>query len=248
MDHFNKTLCCCLFTASLTFALSDNSLPDLPVPTQLDAGSVVAEIQHRFIRSPGPDFPDNFINMANVKLGLRCVPLSKTEIGTTFDFLYKEYDFRAGYSVFLPGQFLRMQALAVYYGAERDFTPKWDHSFLGQINFQGEPLFGRVMPAADLAYDGLTRKYGLGTGIDIVVMSNIDVVGEYYPVLGKRDTTPSGNAVANCFTAGIKFTTSGHVFILNVSNDYEFGMRLHMRGTAENTIFYGFTIQRLFSW
>lgn len=180
-----KTFVCCLFSASLTFAYTENCMPDLPVPTQLDAGSLEADIQHRFLRTPGPDFPDNFINMANVKLGLRYVPFSKTEIGTDYDFLFKEYDFRAGYSFFFPWLFLRMQALGVYYGAERDFTPKWDHSFLGQVNFQGEPLFGRVLPAVDMAYDGFTSRFGLGTGIDIVVMSNIDLLGEYYPVLGK---------------------------------------------------------------
>lgn len=233
-----------LFTASLTFAYTENGMPELAVPTQLDEGSLEATIQHRFLRIPGPDFPDNFINMANVKLGLRYVPLPKFETGTSYDFLYKEYDFRAGYSVFLP--YLRMQALAAYYGAKRDLSLKWDHSFFGQVNFQSEPLAGRVLPAVDLAYDGLTRKMGIGTGMDIVVLDNLDLLGEYYPVLGKRDTL-FGKAAVNCWAAAVKITTPGHHFILSVSNNYELGMRRHIRGAQDNTVYYGFAIQRLFS-
>jgi hypothetical protein len=246
--NYLKTIACALFSASLTFAYTENCMPDLPVPTQLDAGSLEADIQHRFLRIPGPDFPDNFINMANVNLGLRYVPLPKVELGTSYDIMYKEYDFRAGYSFFFPREFLRMQALATYYGAKRDFYTKWDHSFLGQINFQGEPLADRVLPVVDLAYDGLSQRFGIGTGLDIVVWDNIDLLGEYYPVLGNRDTlVPGGKPAVNCFAAAVKFTTLGHHFMLTVSNNYELGMRRHMRGAADNTIYYGFNIHRVFS-
>lgn len=245
-ENIRRLLLFALVTVSMAFAYDEKCMPELSVPTKLEAGSLEAAVQHRFLRIPGPDFPDNFIYMANVKLGLRFVPLPKLETGTSYDFYHREYDFRAGYSFFLPRQYLRMQALATYYGAKRDFYLKWDHSFLGQINFQSEPVAGRVLPVLDLAYDGLTRKMGMGTGINIVVLDNIDLLGEYYPVLGGRDTLLGKKAV-NCWTAGVKITTAGHHFILNVSNNYEVGMRRHMRGAPDNnTIYYGFTIHRLF--
>jgi len=246
-----KTLACCLLTASIVFAYEENSMPELQVPTGLDAGSLEASIQHRFLRIPGPDFPDNFINMANVKLGLRYIPLPKLDVGTSYDFLFKEYDVRAGYSVLFPREFLRMQAVASYYGAKHDAGTVWDHGFLGQINLQSEPLWDRVLPVVDVAYDGVADRAGLGTGIDIIVLNNVDLLGEYYPVLGKRDSLPairSMKKAVNCFAGAVKFTTAGHQFILTVSNNYEFGMRRHLRGAADNTIYYGFTIHRLFSF
>jgi hypothetical protein len=244
----SKTIVCCLFTVSIAFAYTENCMPELAVPTELETGCLEAAIQHRFLRIPGPDFPDNFINMANVKLGLRYVPLPKLEAGTSYDFLYKEYDFRAGYSVFFPRQYLRTQILAAFYGAKRDFYNHWDHSFFGQVNLQSEPLAGRVLPIVDISYDGLTRRAGLGTGIDIMMRSNIDLLGEYYPVLGNRESILPGKKAVNCFNAAVKFTTAGHHFILSVSNNYELGMRRHMRGAADNTLYYGFTIHRLFSF
>ena len=246
--NHSLTVLCCFFTASMTGAYTENCMPDLPVPTQLEAGGLEAAVQHRFYRTPGADFPDNFINMANVKLGLRYVPLPKFEVGTTYDILFKEYDFHAGYSVFLPKIFLRAQALAEFYGAKRDFSDTWDHSLLSQINLQGEPLAGVVLPVADFAYDGLTRKFGIGTGIDLAVRENIDLLGEYYPVLGDRTSILPGEKAVNCFAAAVKISTLGHHFVFTVSNNNELGMRRHIRGAPNNTIYYGFNIHRLFSF
>lgn len=237
----------CLVVSLSVTAYDENCMIELAVPTRLEAGSLEAIVAHRFYRQPGPDFPDNFINTADVKLGLRYVPLAKVEAGTSYDFRNKEYNFNAGYSFFLPRQYLRTQVLAVFYGAKRDFSDTWDHSFFGQLNVQSEPLAGRILPIVDLGFDGLTKRFGIGTGIDLVVRDNIDILGEYYPVLGKRDTSFSGKKATDCFAAAIKFTTSGHQFVLSVANNYEFGMRRHLRGSLNNTLYYGFSIRRLFS-
>ena len=78
-------------------------------------------------------------------------------------------------------------------------------------------------------------------------MDNIDFVGEYYPVLGHRDTTSfTGLEKVNCFIAGIKFTTFGHHFMLTAGNTYDTGIRRLISGSEDNTMYYGFNIHRYF--
>jgi hypothetical protein len=242
---------CFLLIPSFTYAYEENCMLNLAVPTQIEAQSLEAIIMHRFYRNPDADFPDNFINLANVNLGLRYLIIPKLEVGTSYQFYRKEYTFHGAYSLFLPKQFLRTQALIQFFGAKHNADPtdgNWDHNFLYQVNFQSEPLANIFMPVMDFAYDGLNKKTGMGVGIDVAIRSNIDLLGEYYPVLGERELNSAGEEKANCFSAGIKFTTYGHHFMLTIANNYEIGMRRLMAGAEDNTIYYGFNIHRLFSF
>jgi len=238
----------CFLLTSLSFAYDENSMPDLAVPTQLDAKSIEANILHRFLRTPSADFPDNFINMANVGLGLKYVIIPKLEVGTSYQFLYKEYTFHAAYSAFFPKQYLRTQALIQFFGARRDFDTLWDYNFLYQLNVQSDPIAGRFLPVINLAYNGLSKKPGLGAGIDVVTLANLDILAEYYPVMGTRDTTFSGTKLVNSFLVGLKYTTAGHQFMFTLSNNYNIGTRRLMAGAMDNTLYYGFNINRLFSF
>jgi hypothetical protein len=239
----------CFLTVSLVFAYNENSMPGLDVPTQLDPKSLEASIVHRFYRSPTANFPDNFITMANVMLGLKYVILPKLEAGTSYQFMGKEYAFHAAYSLFFPKAFLRTQALVRFFGAQRDNDTLWNENFLYEINFQSEPIAGRFLPVINLAYNGLTKKVGLGTGLDVVIFRNFDFLAEYYPVLGTRETVLySETKKVNCFLAGLKYSTPGHQFMFTISNNYDIGNRRHMAGATDNTLYYGFNIQRLFSF
>ena len=183
--------------------------PSLSVPTQLDVNNLEANIVHRFLREPTATFPDNFISHANVLVGLKYIVLPKLEVGTSYQFFFKEYTFHAAYSLFMPKQFLRTQAMIQFFGDQHDLDENWDYNFLYQLNFQSEPIAGRCLPVVDLAYNGLSRKIGLGTGIDVIILKNLDFLAEYYPVLGARDTSYTGNAKVNYFSTGIKITTAG---------------------------------------
>jgi hypothetical protein len=238
----------CILVSSLCYAYEENCMPDLAVPTGIEAKSMEVIITHRFYRIPGADFPDNFINYANVKLGLRYVVIPKLEIGTTYQFFRKEYTFHSAYSLFMPKQFLRAQALLQFFGAKNDLNQTWDHNLLYQINLQSEPLGRRFLPALDFAYNGLNKKAGMGTGIGVALKSNVDFLAEYYPVIGKKDLSSGGSENVNCFLVGVKLTTYGHHFMFSVANNYETGMRRLMAGTADNTLYYGFNIHRLFSF
>ena len=236
----------CFSLCFLPYAYDENSMLSLSVPTELDANSLEANIVHRFLREPTATFPDNFISQANVLVGLKYIVLPKLEVGTTYQFFFKEYTFHAAYSLFLPKQFLRTQALIQFFGDRHDLDQNWDYNFLYQLNFQSEPIAGRCLPVVNLAYNGLSKKVGLGTGMDVVILKNLDFLAEYYPVLGARDTSYTGNAKVNYFSTGIKITTAGHQFMFSISNDYDIGARRHMAGATDNTLYYGFNIQRLF--
>ncbi|MDD5673306.1 MAG: DUF5777 family beta-barrel protein [Chitinivibrionales bacterium] len=174
--------------------------------------------------------------------------MPKLEVGTSWQFLKKEYNFDAAYSLFFPELFLRTQALIQFFGVRHTQDLAWDYNFLYQLNFQSEPIAGVFLPAIDGAYDGLNKRAGIGTGLDIVLMPNLDLLGEYYPVIGKRDTLQETGNVVNYIQGAIKVTVGGHQFMFMVGNFYDIGMRRLMAGAPSNRIYYGFNIFRLFSF
>jgi Membrane bound beta barrel domain (DUF5777) len=243
-----------IFGSSVLFAYDEKSMPDLVVPEQIAAPSLEVNVTHRFLRSPTAMFPDNFITLVNVKAGLRYAIWKGLEVRAEYVFVPREFTLDAGYSMSFPQLFFRAQAYLQYYGTKSDVAPyAWDYNALYQVNLQSTAILGRIYPVVNVAFDGMSKKFGIGTGLDVMVWNNIDVLGEYYPALGKRDnslltSSLTGSPLVNCFLAGIGFTTFGHHFMINVSNSCDMVMRRLMRGTASNTLYYGFTIQRLFSF
>jgi hypothetical protein len=257
MKLFN-TLVVFMLTPALIFAYEEKCMPNLVVPTVLESKSLEVGIVHRFLRNPTATFPDNFINMANVKLTARYIVLPKLEVGTGYIsssssvISSKEYFFNTGYSYFIPQFYLRTQAMLQFYREESAaFPPVWSSNMLYQLNLQGDTLWGKLSPVINLAYDTKQQKVGLGTGVSLSVADNIELMAEYYPNIGKRDSTRLGGVATgptvNCYAFGVKYTTFGHHFILSVGNSTDLGIRNLMRGTANNNIYFGFTIQRLFS-
>jgi hypothetical protein len=242
---------CIFITLSTCLAYEENNLPDLVVPAQIPPKSLEINIVHRFLRTPIADFPDNFITLANVNFYLRYMIWPKLEIGTGWTFLPKEYTFHAAYSYFVPGLFLRTQAYIQFFGTQTTFgdASSWKNNGLYQINLQSEPIVGRILPTINFIYDGLAAKFGIGTGMDIVVAENWDIVGEYFPVVGTRENDPyDGGPLVNCFSIGLKKSTPGHHFMFSVSNSTDLGVRHLMHGASNNNIYFGFNIQRLVSF
>jgi hypothetical protein len=247
---FNMVFTICLCAPLFIFAYTENSLPDLSVPTQLAGNSLEAIIAHRFVRDPKADFPDNFIQLANVNLGFRYIPFKGFEAGLAY-LTYTpvhEYDLNAAYSLLLPAIFLRTKAALQFYGAQNPANAKWDNNFFYQIDLQTEPVLSFLLPVVDIAYDPRSAKTGLGMGIDLVLSESLDLLGEYYPLLGKKELLPGGAIPVNCYLMGLKITTAGHQFMLTVTNNYDMGMRHHMAGAPANVPYFGFNIQRLFSF
>jgi len=229
-------------------AYDEPCLPSLEVPVQLEPQSLEAGIQHRFYRVPAADFPDDFIASAFGKIGLRYVPLQNAALGASYLFMPKEFDLHAGYAIAVPQIQIRAQPVIHWFGAQSDDYSHWNRNVLYQIALQSMPLFKTCSIAIDALYDNLAKKAGFGTGANVSLSESVSFVGEYYPVIGKQDTTFTGITKTNCFSFGIKFTTSGHHFVLLASNSTDMGMRHLIRGAPSNSLSFGFNIHRLFSW
>jgi hypothetical protein len=247
----------CLLIPVLVHAYEEKSMPNLAVPTELEQGNLEAGIIHRFLRYPSGQFPDNFINMANVDLSLRYIIVSKLEVGLGYIgsgnsvISAKETFVNMGYSYFIPQLYVRTQAIIQYYRDESvDYPPKWTDNMLYRFNMQSDPILKRISPVINVAYDSKLKKAGLGTGLNVSITDNVDVVAEYYPNIGKRDSTlisiTESRPTVNCYAVGIKYSTYGHHFMLTVGNSTDIGMRHQMRGAVNNNIYFGFSIQRLF--
>jgi hypothetical protein len=152
----------------------------------------------------------------------------------------------------MPDLFLRTQAYIQFFGTQTvpGVASSWKNNALYQINLQSEPIVGKILPAINFIYDGLAEKFGIGTGLDIAVREDLDIVGEYFPVVGTRDSVPfsGGRSMVNCYSVGFKISTPGHHFMFSVSNSTDLGVRRLMRGTYNNNIYFGFNIQRLISF
>jgi hypothetical protein len=250
-----RTMSVLLLMAATIYAYEEKCMPDLVVPTDIPPKNLEATIVHRLDRNPAGQFPDNFMTSANARLGVRYVVWSKIEAGA--DYLYcssslispKEFSLHTAYSYFIPKLFLRTQVDLLFFGAQQPgFETPWDYNMLYQLNVQSEPFWKRVLPVINLAYDGLLKKFGMGGGIDVAVAENIDIVGEYYPAIGARDTTPEGNQNVNCYSVGVKITTYGHHFLFTLGNSTDIGVRHLMHGAKNNNIYFGFNLQRLFAF
>ncbi|HUI94058.1 MAG TPA: DUF5777 family beta-barrel protein [Chitinivibrionales bacterium] len=233
---------------ALASAYDEKSMPDLIIPEQIDSKSLEVNVTHRFYRIPTAQFPDNFIAGANVKVGLRYAIWEGLEVRSEYVFIPKEFAFDAGYTLSFPQLYFRAQAYLQFYGAQSDVSSNWNYNALYEINLQSTAILWRLFPVVNFAFDGLSKKFGLGTGLDIMILDNLDLVGEYYPVLGARDIQFNGAPRVDYFLAGVKLTTHGHHFMINVGNSRDMVMRRLMRGAPDNTLSYGFTIQRLFAF
>lgn len=230
------------------YAYDEKCLPNLEVPMQLFPYSLEAGIEHRFSRVPSADFPDNFITYALSRIGLRSAMPFKIALGASYQFMPKEFDLNAGYAFSLPRIFLRAQPTFHWCGAQADDGTHWYHDPRYQLDLQTYSLFDFFSAAFDVAYDDFLKKWDLGMGLDISLTEGISLVGEYIPVIGTRDTLFSGQAKVNSYSAGVRFTTAGHHFVLLVSNSTDMGMRHLVRGANGNSLFYGFNIQRMVSF
>ena len=236
-----------IFTA-ISFAYDEKCFPDLAVPTGIEARSLEAGIAHRFFRAPAAGFPDNFITGANACLMLRYALSSDLEIGASYLFIPKQYTLHTGYTIRVRPLFVNLQPYISYFGVQPDYDQRWRNGVLYQLNLQSEPLLRMITASLDAAYDGYGKKYGIGMGVDIDLLENIALLGEYYPVIGERDTTFFGAEKVNCFIFGIKISTYGHHFIITFGNTADMGIRRLMRGTENNSLRFGFNLERQFSF
>ena len=229
---------------SMVFAWEEDML-NLKVPTNLKAGSIVVDIEHRLLSR---------FNGANFDLGLRGVIWSKLEINSSYakymfnprDNTKNEFTIGASYAYFLPKLF-RGQVDVQFFSYEKELSNARKQNLFYQLSLRNEPILKSLRLVMNLAYDGDNKHIGLGAGLNAGFnvsfgpIQRLSLIGEYFPILNHNNTMLGEK---NSFAAGIVFGTYGHHFMFMLGNSLEMCSRRLMLGTPKNTIYFGFNIQR----
>jgi hypothetical protein len=128
-------------------------------------------------------------------------------------------------------------------------------NFLGLISVQSKPYRKLIVGNFNAGYDGYYERFVLGLGItfnlfeDFGLFERISLIGEYYPVLDRKDTNDKLSQYIgsdNAMAFGIKLDTYGHRFILMIGNSDDFHLRHTALGVADNSYWrLGFNIERI---
>ena len=226
-------------------------LINLKCPADLESGQGEIKIQHRFRGDITDDPLDSFFGIdsgANVGIGLRYTVWSRLELGISRLTNRKEIILGAGYGYARPGipirsqidvQFFRYEEFDLEIGA----LDKKKGVF-ALYSLQTEPIFDRITPVMNVAYDSKEEELGAGFGLAVNVFENtgilqkVSVIGEYFPTTSKKENDKA-------FAFGIRIETYGHHFDLILGNSSELSERRLMTGTAADIdLSFGFNIRR----
>ena len=228
----------------MVFAWEEDML-NLKVPTNLKAGSIVVDIEHRLLSG---------FNGANVDLGLRYLIWSKLEFNSSFtkylaipsDTAQNEFTLGVSFANYLP-KILRLQADIQFFTYEQEIAKERRQNFFYQLTVQSEPILKTFTPVINVAYDGRNKRVGFGAGLDAGFnisfgpIQRFSLIGEYFPVVNRNNTMRDDK---NSFATGIVFGTYGHHFMFMLGNSLEIGSRRLMLGAPKNSMYFGFNIQR----
>jgi hypothetical protein len=230
----------------------ENSMINMNVPTNLEPQNLEFRLQHRFYGPVNVKPADSLIGMSdgtNVELGLRYLIWSKFEAKASYTFLEKEYRLGGGYALFVPALFLKSQIEGEYFNF-KDFNNVRHGGGFFQMDLETEMILGHIKPVLNAGYDGLNKKPGLALGIDLRIIGDFYLMGEYYPRLTKNSDKVSarnyGSGNNNCYALGAMYQIGGHHFVVQVGNSNEIGNRHLMLGTPHRQLFFGFNLERLF--
>jgi hypothetical protein len=228
----------------MVFAWEEDML-NLKVPTNLKAGSIVVDIEHRLLSG---------FNGANFDLGLRGVIWSKLELNSSYakymynprDEIKNEFTIGASYAYFFP-KILRGQVDIQFFSYEKELTNTRKQNLFYQLALQSEPILKTLIPVVNFAYDGDNKRFGFGAGLDAGFnisfgpIQRFSLIGEYFPVFNRYHTMLGDK---NSFATGIVFGSYGHHFMFMLGNNLEMGSRRLMLGAPKNTLYFGLNIQR----
>jgi hypothetical protein len=242
----------------MTSAYEEQCFPNLKVPTNLTPGEFEASVQHRFygrIDDGGRSF-FGFANSVSPSFGLRYDVWKTLEATTAFYAADKEVEVGASYAYLNPSLYFKLQVEGVYYEFSAfDADNKEFRKHAGCVLFalQSYPIIQSISPTVNAGYDFDKQKWGLGLGLNAILVEGLDVFGEYFPLLEKnKDSTAL--ATRNVFSFGLKISTAGHHFLLFLQNSVNnptigtIGSRHVMFGSDNNNLHFGFEIQRMFGF
>lgn len=250
-----------LLLSMLVFVVSayeEPCFPNLKAPTSLSPGNIEASVQHRFygrIDTGGTTF-FGLATPVYASFGLRYDVWRTLEANAAFYTSNKEFEIGASYAFLYPSVSLKMQVEGIYYNFsayDADFKEHRKQAGCMLLDLQSYPIIQSISPAVNIGYDFDIRKWGMGLGLNVLLVEGLDVFGEYFPILQKdRDSTAV--ATKNAFSFGVKISTAGHHFLFFLQNSVynsgigTIGSRHLMFGTDNYKLHFGFEIQRLFAF
>jgi hypothetical protein len=229
------------------------SLPNLTVPSGLEAGQLDLLILHRFYGSLLEEPFDTFLGMAlgaNVGFGARFLPLPGLQLRFLYSTQVREIAAGAGYGRWFPAAHLGLQADARY--LNREGPAGRAGSLFASLSAQSEPILKRLRLSGVVGWDSRLNRLGLGTGLIVELLQGtpaLSLVGELYPFFAQSwERHPEELGAASAFAFGLRLDTWGHQFSLLAGNSYESGESRLMAGApAPGGLYLGFNIQRRFS-
>ena len=230
---------------------------DLTVPSGLADKQMYFNFGHKFMQSlndyPSGDTSAIFKNGASLNLNARYMIWNGIEVKAGYDTLSDEKNVGVSYVKKLPAAFFNAQLDVQFFSyddkALRGQTAK---NFFYLLSAQTVPLLDeRFTAAIDLGYDGYFQRAVMGLGLSFMVIKDLTIVAEYYPVIpviNKEDgegATSVDPEINGCYGIGIRYSTYGHQFMLKFGNSTQMEARQLMQGTSADNIYVGISIMRL---
>jgi hypothetical protein len=217
----------------------ESGMLNLKVPTNLEQRQAEFIVQHRFYGKITEEPLETFLGMdmgANVGVGLRYAIQEKFEFNVSHTRIQKEYTIGLSYAYVVP-EILQGQAEIQFFSFKPGIKERKRGVFC-QLALQSAPVLKRFTPVVNIGYDGYNGKAGLGFGLDVNILDNLSIIGEYFPLLDDDEQV-------DCFACGFRIQTYGHRFMFLLGNSSEIGTRRLMLGTDARDLCFGFNIQRL---
>lgn len=223
----------------MTFAY-EKSMPNLRVPSRLEAGQIRFSVRHRFYGAVDDEPFGTFFGLrygGNVGLGLSGVLGRGFEAGMEYVFRGQEWNLGAAYNVIPADFFLAMRLEATFFSFE-PFPDDRRTGWSANLALQTNPLLSRIRPAVNLAFDSHYEEWVIGVGLEAVVAKRFSLLGEAYP-------NPVDGREAS-IAIGFRLETYGHHFLLLVGRSTDIGVRHIGLGSVSKDWHLGFTIHRWF--
>lgn len=230
----------------------DYSMINLINPSGLKSHEVELMIRHRFYGDITDAPLDNFLGMdagANVNLSARYQFYRKAEVKISYSRRKSEKTYGLAYRIDIEDFPVFGQVGIDYFSYAEISQPEPTRSnMFYYLALQNDEILERFVTTLNTAYDGYNERFVIGLGFTLMLVDNISLLGEYYPVLD-RDTANARLAQyigdEDAFAFGIKLDTYAHQFVFLLSNSDDVGFRRVSFGAAKDSYLrLGFNIQR----
>jgi hypothetical protein len=247
-----------LLILALAFSISiieayERDFLNLVSPSELDNWENEVTISHRFLGAVDDKPFDTFFGMdvgANTGIFLRKKFVYNLEAKAGYTRLKKMYHLEGSYK-FTPMEFpVQAQVNIRYFSFDEISQDKRRNNFQYLLAIQNDPLMDRIIFNTNIGYDGYYERIVNGFGLGVILLDNLTLLGEYYPVWDRDSATDRVRKYMgdyDAFAIGIKLDTYGHQFTFLLGNASGFSPREQSLGTNDkNDLKFGFNLQRRF--